>query len=155
MIVDACIEVSKSSRQKYEYDETTGRLYLDRLLPEGILYPHNYGFIPNTLGNDGDALDVLVIGDVALMPLSWAKVRIVGYLDMEDEKGRDEKLVGFISNDPTHQHIHDIHQVPQDIKDEIGLFFNTYKKHETNKWAKVYEWHTHAEAKLLIDHCTV
>ena len=155
MIVDVFIEVSKLSRQKYEYDETAKRLYLDRLLPRGIQYPQNYGFIPSTLGKDGDALDVLVISDEALMPLSYVKIRIVGYLDMEDEKGQDEKLVGFIANDPTHQHIDDICQVPQDIKDEIALFFETYKTHETDKWSNVYEWHTHADAKALIEQCSI
>ena len=147
------IEVSKMSREKYEFDEKTNRMTLDRVLPVGVHYPYNYGYIPQTTGHDGDPLDVMVVTDVVLVPSTWVKVRMVGYLDMEDEKGQDEKLIGFIANDPTWSHVTDMAEVPQSIKDAIAKFFGSYKSLEKNKWSKVHGWHDRQEAFKLIEDC--
>lgn len=152
--IDVHIEVSKGSREKYEYDDIKNRMMLDRILPTGIHYPYNYGYIPDTLGNDGDPLDVIVITQMSLAPMTWATVRIVGYLDMEDEKGRDEKLIGYIANEAVHSHIDDLSKVPQCVLDEISHFFETYKSLENNKWSKVHQWHDRHAAKSLIEQCS-
>jgi len=144
------IEVQKNTRTKYEYDEKLKALVLDRVLHSAVFYPHNYGYIPETLGGDGDPLDVLVITSESLMPGTYCKVRPICHLIMEDEKGKDEKLVAVCINDPTFGDIHKKDDLPNHMLNEISVFFETYKILEKKKWVKVTGWSNEEETQNLI-----
>ena len=149
---DAVIEIPKGSRNKYEVDHETGRVYLDRVLYTGFVYPTDYGFFEETLGEDGDPLDVLVLLDYPVFPGVGIKVRPVGVLKMSDEAGQDEKLIAVpvtkIFKD--YAHINDVGDVEQGIKDRIAHFFEHYKDLEKGKWVKVEGWGDAAEAKQIL-----
>lgn len=136
----AYIEVSARSRCKYEYNNKTGYLELDRILHSPLFYPHNYGFIPRTLCGDGDPLDVLVVCDDVLMPGCIVFVRPVGYMKMSDEKGADEKLVCVVVNDPRYIDVQSLNQLPSHLLREIEHFFSVYKALEPNKWTRMGTW---------------
>ena len=150
-VIPAFIEVSKNSRTKYEWDHEKQSLVLDRVLHSAVFYPHNYGFIPQTLCDDGDPLDVLVICDEPLLPGSLAYVRPICYMVMEDEKGMDEKLLAVANNDPHFDHIKSINDIPKHTLDEISQFFETYKSLEKEKWVKIGSWFDKDSAFKLID----
>lgn len=139
MIYDVFIEIAKDSNIKYEYDKKLGALRLDRVLVPSMVYPENYGYFPNTLASDGDALDVVLISDYSLIPGSYIKVRIVGVLDMEDEKGQDEKIIAVPSSevDKTYDYVKDLDDLPIARLNKIKFFFENYKRMDNNKWAKV------------------
>jgi inorganic pyrophosphatase len=147
---DAVIEIPRNSRVKYEVDHGTGRVFLDRILYTPMGYPTNYGFFENTLGEDGDPLDVLVILDVDLAPGILASVRPVGVLKMSDEAGGDDKVVAVLAKDPRWAHIQDVADIPEFLQKEIAHFFEHYKDLEPNKWVKVDEWADAAEAERLV-----
>ncbi|MEM0242860.1 MAG: inorganic diphosphatase [Candidatus Aenigmatarchaeota archaeon] len=136
------IEISKGSKLKYEYDEELEAFLLDRILYTSMHYPLDYGFIPSTLCEDGDPLDCLIISSLPLNVGTVAKVRPVALLEMEDEKGKDEKLIGVLSSkiDPTFNFIKDVKDIPEALKNEIKHFFEHYKELEPGKWVKVKEW---------------
>ncbi len=133
------IEISKHSNIKYELDKESGALMVDRVLYGAQNYPANYGFVPNTLGSDGDPVDALVLSDVAFQAGSVVKARLVGVLNMEDESGMDEKLLALPIDkiDPTHSYVKDIDDLSKHTLDKIKHFFETYKDLEPNKWVKV------------------
>jgi len=139
MVYDVFIEIAKDSNIKYEYDKKLGALRLDRVLVPSMVYPENYGYFPNTLASDGDALDVVLISDYSLIPGSYIKVRIVGVLDMEDEKGQDEKIIAVPSSevDKTYDYVKDLDDLPIARLNKIKFFFENYKRMDNNKWAKV------------------
>ena len=147
---DAVIEIPRGSRVKYEVDHETGRVHLDRVLYTTFGYPADYGYFDNTLGEDGDPLDVLVLLDRDLFPGILAKVRPVGVLRMSDEAGGDDKLVAVLSKDPRWAHIQDVTDLDEWTKGEIGHFFEHYKDLEPPKWVKVDEWAGAAEAERLV-----
>ena len=149
--VDAVIEIPRGSRNKYEVDDKTGRVYLDRVLYTGFVYPVDYGFFEDTLGEDGDPLDVLVLLDYPLFPGVGVKVRPVGVLKMTDEAGGDDKVIAVQSKDPRWQHIQDVDDIPEYTRKEIEHFFERYKDLEPGKWVKVDEWGSAAEATRLIE----
>ena len=136
------IEISKGSKLKYEYDEELEAFLLDRILYTSMHYPLDYGFIPSTLCEDGDPLDCLIISSLPLNVGTVAKVRPVALLEMEDEKGKDEKLIGVLSSkiDPTFNFIKDVKDIPEALKNEIKHFFEHYKELEPGKWVNVKEW---------------
>ena len=144
------IEVQKNTRTKYEYDEKLKALVLDRVLHSAVFYPHNYGYIPETLCGDGDPLDVLVITSESLMPGTYCKVHPICHLIMEDEKWKDEKLVAVCINDPTFGHICRKDELPKHMLDEISVFFETYKMLEKKKWVKVTGWSNEEESIALL-----
>ena len=144
------IEVQKGSRCKYEYNCKTGFLTLDRILHSAVYYPYNYGFIPQTLCNDGDPLDILVMSDESLVPGCFVNVRPICYMIMEDEKGLDEKVLGVISNDPNYEHVKCIKDIQDHKLKEISQFFETYKALEKNKWVKVGDWNDINDTHVLI-----
>jgi inorganic pyrophosphatase len=115
MICDVFIEISKDSNIKYEYDKESGGIRLDRVLKSSMVYPENYGYIQNTLADDGDALDIILIADYPLVPGSFVKSRIIGVLDMEDEKGIDHKVIVVPDTcvDSTYEYVNDIDDLPQ------------------------------------------
>ncbi|GAB5355041.1 hypothetical protein AAMO2058_000171900 [Amorphochlora amoebiformis] len=149
--VQVFVEVSKGSRNKYEWDDALGHIVLDRVLHSAVFYPHNYGFVPQTLCGDGDPLDVLIIGDDPLEPGCFVDVRPIGYLVMQDEKGMDEKLLAVTAKDPRLYETRTLRNVPEHILREITQFFTTYKTLEKDKWVKVGGWKGTVDAKLLIE----
>ncbi len=151
MEFDVTIEIPKGNRNKYEVDHETGRIRLDRMLFTSTRYPDDYGFIENTLGEDGDPLDVLVLLDQALFPGVVVEVRPVAVLKMSDEAGGDDKLVAVLSKDPRWSHIQDVDDLAEYTKKEIAHFFEHYKDLEPNKWVKVDEWGSAAEAQRILD----
>ena len=150
-IIPAFIEVAEKSRMKYEWDHTRNSLILDRVLHSAVFYPHNYGFIPETLCDDGDPLDVLVMCQEPLIPGCIVDVRPICYMIMEDEKGRDEKLLAVVNKDPLYSHINDMNDIPKHVLKEISQFFETYKLLEKEKWSKVGSWHDKKDSFELIE----
>jgi len=148
--IPSFIEVSQSSRMKYEWSHKKKALELDRVLHSAVFYPHNYGFIPQTLCDDGDPLDVLVMCDGPLIPGCFVQVRPICYMVMEDEKGNDEKLLAVVEKDPHYSHIKTIDDIPDHTLKEISQFFETYKTLEKEKWVKIGGWKDKNEAFKLI-----
>ena len=148
--IPAYIEVSKNSRFKYEWDDKLNTLVLDRILHSSVVYPYNYGFFPQTLCDDGDPLDVLVMCDGELLPGSIVYVRPICYMIMEDEKGQDEKVLAVVDKDPRLDEIKTMNDIPKHIIHEITNFFETYKILEKDKWVKVGDWKNKEETLQLI-----
>jgi inorganic pyrophosphatase len=127
---------------KYEFDKASGAMYVDRILHTPMRYPANYGFVPHTLCEDGDPLDALVISRSPFIPGSVVRVRPVGVLMMEDEKGGDEKLltVPIDATFPYYSDVSDRSDLPSIVMQQIEHFFTHYKDLEPGKWVKVREW---------------
>jgi inorganic pyrophosphatase len=140
-LVPVIIEVPRGQRNKLEFDKETGTLQLDRVLHSTCFYPGDYGFVPRTLCPDGDPIDVLVLSKFPLAPGCLVDCRIVGVMDMEDEKGGDAKLIAVVATEPRTLSITDIDHVPSHIKAEIQQFFELYKALEAApgkpKWVKI------------------
>jgi inorganic pyrophosphatase len=147
---DAVIEIPRGSRNKYEVDHETGRVFLDRVLFTAFTYPTDYGFFENTLGEDGDPLDVLVLLEYPLFPGVGVKVRPVGVLNMTDEAGGDAKIIAVPYKDPRWQHIQDVSDVPEQTRKEIEHFFTHYKDLEPGKFVNIEEWGDAAAAEKLV-----
>lgn len=139
LVVDVFVEVPKGSRNKYEYDDGIGRFRLDRMLFSAVHYPGDYGFIPDTLAEDGDHLDALVVLSDPTFPGCLIPGRVVGVMHMVDEKGPDAKILTVPDRDPRWQHINDLEDVPGHLKDEILHFFSIYKDLE-QKMVEVHGW---------------
>lgn len=154
-IVHMVIEVPRGSSNKYEYDPDLEAIKLDRVLPTAQFYPGDYGFIPSTLAEDGDPLDGVILSTYPLLPGVVVDVRIVGMVDMEDEKGGDAKIIGVVAEDPRWDHILDLNDVPTAFKQEIQNFFETYKALEAHKgkWVKVSGWKDKAGAVAEVQAC--
>ena len=125
--VPAVIEIPRGSKLKYEIDKATGLLVLDRVLYSSVHYPANYGFIPRTLADDGDALDVLVLMQEPVAPLAIVRARALGGLRMRDDKGEDDKIVAVAVDDPAFNHYTGIAQLPPHLMIELERFFRDYK----------------------------
>lgn len=121
------IEVPAGSKNKYEIDKDTGFLVLDRVLFSAVHYPANYGFIPRTYCDDGDALDVLVLAQTPVHPLTIVPARAIGVMRMRDDKGGDDKIVAVSTHDPWFCDYTDQSQLPAHIMKEIRRFFEDYK----------------------------
>jgi inorganic pyrophosphatase len=128
--LNAIIEIPKGSRAKYEIDKTTGLIKLDRVLYGSMMYPLHYGIIPRTLFDDGDPLDVMLITQVPLVPLTLVEVRLVGVMRMLDNNIPDDKLLAVPLKDNSTFHIHDIQHIPETFLDELRNFFENYTKLE-------------------------
>lgn len=146
----AVIEISQGSKNKYELDKQTGALILDRILYTATHYPHNYGFIPHTLSEDGDPLDVLVISSEPVLPLSMTHCKPIGILEMVDNGALDEKIIAVIPSDPLYSGYNDINQLPEHVTEEIAHFFRVYKMLERGKYTEVGEMRDHVAAKEAI-----
>ena len=127
------VEIPKGSRNKYELDHETGRFFLDRMLFSSVQYPGDYGFIPDTLAEDGDALDVLVLLGEPTFSGCMIRCRPVGLFHMADEKGPDEKVLCVPIRDPQWNWIRDLGDVPPHLLDEIRHFFKVYKDLESKE----------------------
>lgn len=137
---------------KYELDKESGMIFVDRFLHTAMRYPGNYGFVPHTLSEDGDPVDVIVIGRTPVMPGAVMPVRPVAVLMMEDDKGNDEKIVAVPAQrlHPYHDNVEDIDDIRPILKDQIEHFFTHYKDLEKGKWSKVHGWGNAEQAKKLI-----
>ncbi|SFN71206.1 inorganic diphosphatase [Mycetocola miduiensis] len=148
---DVVVEIPKGSRNKYEVDHETGRVYLDRVLFTAFSYPVDYGYFENTLGLDGDPVDALVLLEYPVFPGVGIKVRPVGVLNMSDEAGSDAKVLCVQEKDPRWAHIQDITDVPEQTRQEFEHFFARYKDLEPNKWVKIEGWGDAAEATAIVE----
>ena len=148
----AVIEIPKGSKKKYELDKESGMLILDRILYTSTHYPENYGFIPLTLAGDGDPLDVLVICEDKLNPLSLVKCHPVGAIKMLDNNEIDEKIVAVADNDPLLGQCRDVSQLPSHQFNRIRHFFEVYKYLE-GKQTEVGDILPVSEAKSIIADC--
>jgi inorganic pyrophosphatase len=148
---DVLVEIPGGSRNKYEVDHETGRLRLDRMLFTSTRYPNDYGFIENTLGQDGDPLDALVLIDEPTFPGVLIRCRAIGMFHMRDEAGGDDKIMCVPAHDIRKNHIQDIHDIPEFDRLEIQHFFETYKDLEPGKSVEGahFEDRAAAEAEIL------
>jgi inorganic pyrophosphatase len=131
--IEIIVEVPKGSRNKYEFDHERHRIVLDRRLFSATTYPADYGFIPDTLARDEDPLDALVLLDDATFPGCVVHGRPVGVLEMEDEKGPDEKIICVPIFDPVYAEVNDLESLHHPLLNEIEHFFDVYKMLEPNK----------------------
>ena len=141
----AVVEITKGSKMKYELDKETGLLVLDRILYTSTHYPANYGFIPRTLADDGDPMDVLVLSSEPLLPMSLVRCYPIGVITMVDNGKRDEKIIAIPFNDPTYNNYKSITELPGHIFEEMQHFFRVYKELE-NKPTSVSEVDDHEVA---------
>jgi inorganic pyrophosphatase len=152
---DGCIyvviEIPRGSRNKYEIDHDTGRVFLDRRLFSATVYPADYGFVPGTLAGDGDPLDALVLVDDPTFPGVWVEARPVGLMWMQDEAGPDAKLICVPPTEPRWDSVEDIGQLPRDLLREIEHFFDVYKMLEPGKWSNTTGFEDRAAAWREID----
>ena len=151
--INVIIEIpSHSDPVKYEVDKDTGAMFVDRFMSTAMFYPCNYGYVPHTLSEDGDPVDVLVVTPYALISGSVIRCRPVGMLNMTDESGRDQKVIAVPVDKLTdrYAHVQDINDVPQSLLDQIAHFFEHYKDLEPNKWVKIEEWSNAESAKKEI-----
>ncbi|CLQ35071.1 inorganic pyrophosphatase [Mycobacterium tuberculosis] len=150
MQFDVTIEIPKGQRNKYEVDHETGRVRLDRYLYTPMAYPTDYGFIEDTLGDDGDPLDALVLLPQPVFPGVLVAARPVGMFRMVDEHGGDDKVLCVPAGDPRWDHVQDIGDVPAFELDAIKHFFVHYKDLEPGKFVKAADWVDRAEAKAEV-----
>lgn len=149
---DVLIEIPKGSRNKYEYDFELKKIRFDRMLFSSMMYPADYGFIPETLALDGDPLDVLVLGSQPTFPMCVMEVKPVGVFHMADEKGPDEKLICVPVSDPIWNNLNDLSDVNPHLVKEIEHFFQVYKDLEKKK-VDVGGWGNADEAYVILNKC--
>ena len=147
---DVTVEIPKGQRNKYELDHATGRIRLDRMLFTSTRYPADYGYIEETLGEDGDPLDALVLLEEPTFPGCLITCRAIGMFRMTDEKGGDDKVLTVPATDPRVAHLQDINDVSEFDRLEIQHFFETYKDLEPGKSVEGAEWVGRAEAEAEI-----
>ena len=133
LAVNAVIEIPQGSRAKYEVDKATGLLKLDRVIYSSFHYPINYGFIPQTLGQDGDPLDILVFCSQAIQPLCLVEANVIGNMQMIDQGQVDDKIIAVAAKDPSVNHIKSVKEFPPHIIAELRNFFEQYKVLENKK----------------------
>ena len=150
--IKVIIEIEKHSNQKWEYDRVTKRLYLDRILKYPYFYPYAYGFVPNSLGKDGDELDILLLSDKHYQNFNLSPNCIEGYivggLRMEDEKGEDDKIF-VVAVDEIEEYMKKSESQIRSMQDDIVWFFSNYKLKENNSWSKVYGLMDKNEANVV------
>ncbi|HEY0718677.1 MAG TPA: inorganic diphosphatase [Streptosporangiaceae bacterium] len=151
MEVDIIVEVPQGSRNKYEWDPAIDAIRLDRMLFTSTRYPHDYGFIPDTLAEDGDPLDAMVILDEPTFPGCLVAVRPIAVFWMTDEKGPDAKILTVPARDPRYASLQDLDDVPGHVTAEIGHFFDIYKELERDKGTDVRGWQNRVAAEKVIE----
>ena len=148
--VNALIEIPQGSRSKYEIDKHTGLLKLDRVIYSSFMYPVNYGFIPQSLGEDGDPLDILVICSQSIQPLCLVEATVIGNMQMIDQGQKDDKIIAVASNDPSVNHIQDIEDLPAHFFNELKHYFQEYKVLE-EKIVEIDHFQSRTEAYRIIE----
>ncbi|MEM8811093.1 MAG: inorganic diphosphatase [Pseudomonadota bacterium] len=152
--VNVIIEVPVGGEPiKYEMDKAAGAMFVDRFLYTSMRYPGNYGFVPHTLSEDGDPIDVMIANQRAIVPGAVMNCRPIGVLMMEDEQGQDEKVLAVPSTKLTrrYENVNTYSDLPEITLQQIEHFFSRYKDLEPNKWVKVHGWRGVSEAKALIE----
>jgi Inorganic pyrophosphatase len=133
-IVNAVIEIPQGTRAKYEIDKESGLLKLDRIIYSSFHYPCNYGFIPQTYGEDRDPLDILVITSQAVQALCIMQAKVVGVMQMIDSGDADDKIIAVAANDPSVNHYNNIEELPKHFFDELRHFLKNTKSSKTKRW---------------------
>jgi inorganic pyrophosphatase len=151
MEFDVFIEIPRGSRNKYEVDHDTGQIRLDRTLFTSTQYPADYGFVQDTLGEDGDPLDALVLVLEPTFPGCLIRSRPIGLFRMTDEMGPDDKILCVPARDPRQEHLRDIHHLPQFDRSEIEHFFLIYKELEPGKGVTAASWGDRAAAEAEVE----
>jgi inorganic pyrophosphatase len=146
------IEVTSGSRDKYEYNTEWEAFVLDRIIPSSVVFPVDYGFVPQTSFDDGDPMDIMVLSYAPLTVGCIVKVRVIGALIIEDEAGLDAKILSVLVSDRRFEGYHDITDVHKHQLIEIQEFFETYKRLEPHKWAKVREWKNAQQAWEVVNY---
>jgi len=149
-IVNAVIEIPQGSKVKYELDKETGMCKVDRVLYSSVVYPHNYGFIPQTLGEDNDPLDILVLMQEPVVPMCFLRARAIGLMPMIDQGEKDDKIIAVCVDDPEFRNIQDISELSKHRLNEIHRFFEDYKKNE-NKSVEVADFLDHRAAIAAVE----
>ena len=151
--INAVIEIPYGSNITYEIDKESGAVCVDRVMYSAMFYPANYGFVPNTLADDGDPADILVLNEYPLQAGSVIPCRLIGVLVMEDESGMDEKLLAVpVSKiDPRYDNIKSLSDLPKITLDRIKNFFETYKALEPGKWVKVKDYADAKKAEEILE----
>lgn len=148
-IVNSIIEIPKGERAKYEIDKHSGLLKMDRVIHSSFHYPINYGFIPQTLGDDKDPLDILVLSSISVQALCIVEARVIGVMQMIDSGDADDKIIAVANTDPSVNYINNIEEMPPHFFNELRHFFEEYKKLE-NKTVVVEEFQDKATALKII-----
>ena len=151
MVLNCVVEIPKGSRNKYEYDPELGGIKLDRFISASVVYPTDYGYIPETLAPDGDALDVLVCVSEPTFPGCIVKARAVGLFKMADEKGEDDHVLCVPLTDPGWNHIEQLEEIPAQLRSEIEHFFAVYKDLDIDRHSEVKGWGDADEAAAAIE----
>jgi len=151
-LLNVVIEVVSGSRDKYEYNSEWRAFVLDRIIPSSVVFPVEYGFIPQTWYDDNDPLDVMVLSYEPLEVGCIVRVRVIGALIIEDEKGEDPKILSVLVDDARFEGIKDIKDIHEHRLREIQEFFETYKRLEPHKWVKVKEWRNAEAAAELVQY---
>jgi inorganic pyrophosphatase len=151
--VNVVVEIPQGGEPvKYELDKASGAVFVDRFLHTAMFYPGNYGFVPHTLAEDGDPLDVLIVGPVPVVPGAVVRCRPIGALMMEDEHGPDEKIIAVPVEalHPYYSNVQSYRDLPPILCDQIAHFYRHYKDLEAGKWVKISRWAEAEEAAALI-----
>ncbi len=154
--LNVIVEIPMGSQVKYELDKESGALFVDRVIYGAMSFPFNYGFVPHTLADDGDPIDVVVLSSQSFTPGSVVPVRVIGMLEMKDESGIDTKILACPTKkiDPFYAHVEDIIDLTEPEKAKIKNFFDRYKELEPGKWVKTKEFlpkeKAHEEIKKAI-----
>ncbi len=153
-IVNVVVEIPSGGSVKYEVDKETGTVFVDRFLYTATHYPFNYGFIPQTREEDGDPLDVLVLTQLSVYPMSVIRSRPIGMLQTEDESGKDVKIIAAPAKniDPYYADVEELDQLPDFTRNQIEHFFKQYKELEPTKFVKILGWESKKAAKRKIIH---
>ncbi|KAJ1691555.1 hypothetical protein LUZ63_015710 [Rhynchospora breviuscula] len=148
-IFNVVVEITKGSKVKYELDKKTGLIMVDRVLYSSVVYPHNYGFIPRTLCEDGDPMDVLVLMQEPVIPGCFLRAKPIGLMPMIDQGEKDDKIIAVCADDPEFRHINNLSELSPHRLNEIRRFFEDYKKNE-NKEVAVNEFLPASDAQEAI-----
>lgn len=152
-IVESVIEIPKHSKAKYELDKSTGMLRLDRVLFSSMMYPENYGFIPETYGDDKDPLDIIVLSQVKIKPMCLISAKVIGMMEMVDDGENDEKIIAVANDDMGYNNYNSVEELPPHFGNELKNFFEEYKQLE-NKTVKVGDIKDRNAAIAIIEKAT-
>jgi inorganic pyrophosphatase len=151
-ILNMIVEVISGSRDKYEYNIKWETFVLDRIIPSSVVFPVEYGFVPQTWFDDEDPLDIMALSYEPLEVGCLVKVRVIGALIIEDEKGEDPKILSVLVNDARFDGYKDISDIHPHKLREIQEFFETYKRLEPHKWVRFKEWKNAEEAMKIVEY---
>jgi inorganic pyrophosphatase len=149
-IVYCLVEIPKGGTNKYEFDHRLNHLILDRVLPGSVFYPTEYGYIPSTLAEDNDPLDIMVMASSSTIPGCLIRARVLGALKILDTGEPDTKIIAAVENDPRMDHYQSLDDLSQAVKEEIVDFWQSYAKLQPNKKIKVGEWVSKKKAYQII-----